>query len=215
MPPPTLGQILVNKGYITDEQLNAALQAQGGLPTSQGLGDLLVNMGYVSERDKLVCLADQWGVPFIDLGEESVDPEVAISIGQEIARRYKALPVRRLDGRVLVAMKEPNDIYAIDALRLILGTDVDPGLAEEESILEAISHYHSNESALADVVQRALDDLSLDNVQMAETPLDEDVSVDQMRELADEAPVVRMTNLIIAGGVRDGASDIHVEPGRN
>ena len=214
MAAPTLGQILVSKGYITDEQLNAALQAQGGLLTPQGLGDLLVNMGYMTQRDKLVCLADQWGVPFLDLPNEEIDPEVAKSIGQEIARRYKALPLRLIDGKVLVAMKEPNDIYAIDALRLIMGKDVEPGLAEEEDILEAISEYHQNENSVADVVAKALDDLSLDNIHLAETPTEEDFSVDQMRELADEAPVVRLTNLIIAGAVRDGASDIHVEPGR-
>src|SRR3569833_3072432 len=136
-----IGEILVSRGYITPEQLQAALEAQSGLPTMEALGDTLVSMGYLSQRDKLRCLADQWGVEFVDLETFPVDTEVVKLVGQEICRRYKALPISRPNGKVVVAMKDPNDIYAIDPLRLIIGADVEPVLADEEDILGAIERF--------------------------------------------------------------------------
>src|SRR5918998_6631643 len=148
-----IGEILVSRGYITPEQLRTALEAQSGLPTMEALGDTLVSMGYLSQRDKLRCLADQWGVEFVDLETFPVDPDVVKLVGQEICRRYKAFPLSRSHGKIVVAMKEPNDIYAIDALRLIMGADVEPVLAEEEDILVAISRYFANEASSKDAVQ--------------------------------------------------------------
>src|SRR4051794_34598478 len=140
-----LGQILVSRGYITPDQLESALEAQNGMPSLQALGDTLVSMGYLSQRDKLRCLAEQWGVEFVELESFPVDPEIVKTVGQEICRRYKAIPISRPNGKVVVAMKEPNDIYAIDALRLIVGADVDPVLAEEEDIYAAIARFYAND----------------------------------------------------------------------
>jgi type IV pilus assembly protein PilB len=210
-----IGEILVSRGYVTPEQLSVAVEAQRGLPTPEALGDTLVSMGYLSQRDKWRSLAEQWGVEFVDLETFPVDPDVVTRVSQEICRRYKAIPISRSHGRIVVAMKEPNDIYAIDALRLILGADVEPVLAEEEDILGAISRFFSNDGTARDAVSSMLKDIDIDNVEaLTAGDTSDEVSVEQMREMVEEAPIVRLANLIIGQAVGDGASDIHIEPTR-
>jgi type IV pilus assembly protein PilB len=202
--------MLIARGYVTPEQLEAAFEAQHSLPTMETLGETLVSMGFLSQRDKLRCLAEQWGVEFVDLETFPVDQLVVRLVGQEICRRYKAIPISKPNGKVVVAMKEPNDIYAIDALRLIMGVDVEPVLSEEEDIIGAISRFYADERG-PEAMETALKDINLENVAQAGSD-DDDVSVEQMRELVEEAPVVRLANLILGTAVKDGASDIHVEP---
>ncbi|HEU4752767.1 MAG TPA: ATPase, T2SS/T4P/T4SS family [Armatimonadota bacterium] len=215
MPTKHLGDILVTRGYVTADQLKAALETQGGLPSMEALGDTLVSMGYLSQKDKHRCLAEQWGVDFVELESFPLDTEILKLVGQEICRRYKAIPLSRPNGKVVVAMKEPNDIYAIDALRLILGVDVEPVLAEEEDIIEAIGRYYQDDAASHAAFQSALKDIDLDNIEVAASSEEgDDVSVEQLRELVEEAPVVRLANLILSQAVKDGASDIHIEPTR-
>jgi len=209
-----LGQLLVEHGYITQEQLHQALEAQSGLPTAEALGDTLVSMGFISERDKLRCLALQWGVEFVELDSVELQPEFARRIGQELARRYKAIPIGQPNGKVVVAMKDPNDIYAIDHLRLLLGADVEPVLAEEEDILQAISRTFANDASVAAAVDEALKDIDLADVQLASEVEDGEISVEVLREMVEEAPIVRLSNLILTRAVQDGASDIHIEPQR-
>jgi type IV pilus assembly protein PilB len=215
MPTQEIGNILVARGYITTEQLDAALEAQHALPHTHGVEDTLVRMGYLSERDKLRCRAEQWGVEFIDLESEEADPEVLRLVGQELCRRYKAIPVRRSRGRILVAMREPNDIYAIDNLRLMLGEDVEPLLADEEDILAFIARCYGSDRSALDAVQSVIQDIDLDSldVSVAEQGDGEEFTTEQMRELVEEAPVVRLSNLLLTQAAKDGASDIHIEPG--
>jgi type IV pilus assembly protein PilB len=211
-----IGEILVARGYVTPEQLNSALEAQIGLPTMQALGDTLVSMGYLTQRDKWRCLAEQWGVEFVELDTYPIDEEVVKLVGQEICRRYKAIPLSRNKGRVVVAMKEPNDIYAIDNIRLIVGSDVEPVLAEEEDILETIARHFAHDGSAQEAMQNVLRGIDVDNIELAsnaDTTGDEP-SMERLRELVDEAPVVRLANLILSQAVGDGASDIHIEPTR-
>lgn len=212
-----IGEILVARGYITPDQLQSALEAQSGLPTMEALGETLVSMGYLSHRDKLRCLAEQWGVEFIDLETFPVDTDVVKLVGQEICRRYKAIPISRPNGKVMVAMKDPNDIYAIDPLRLIIGSDIEPVLAEEEDIIAAIARYFADDGTAQDAFQSALKEIDVDAIEVttaSDTTADEP-GIDQLRELVDEAPIVRLANLILGQAAKDGASDIHVEPTRD
>lgn len=209
----TLGQILVARGYVTQEQLQSALETQRGLPTAEALGDTLVTMGHLSQRDKWRCLAEQWGVEFVDLEAFPVDLDIVKSVSQELCRRYKAIPISRPNGKVVVAMTDPNNIYAIDAFRLMLGADVEPVMSEEEDILGALSRFFVDEQSSKDAVAHALKDIDVEaiDVQQAQESSD-DLTVSQLRELVDEAPVVRLANLILTQAVKDGASDIHIEP---
>jgi type IV pilus assembly protein PilB len=208
------GQILIEWGLITEEQLRAAVEAQKGLPSQEAIGDTLVNMGLISERDKIRSLAEQWGVQFVDLETYEVNPEVVKTLSQEIARRYKAIAVGLANGRTLVALKEPNDIYAIDHIRLILGGDVEPVMAVEEDILNAINRFYQSETSVTEAVSEAIRDIDLGDIEFATQGPTDDVSVEVLRELVEEAPIVRLANLIISRAVSDGASDIHVEPNR-
>ena len=209
------GQILLDWGLITAAQLDAAMEAQKGLPSQEALGDTLVNMGVISERDKLRCLAEQWGCRFVDLESCELTPDIVKLLSQEIARRYKAIPISRSGGRIVLAMKEPNDIYAIDHIRVILGSDVEPVMALEEEILATINRFHNSDTNVSEVLSDALKDVNLDSIEMAANGKEQDeISIEALRELVEEAPIVRLANLIISRGVQDGASDIHVEPGR-
>lgn len=212
-----IGEILVSRGYITPDQLQSALDAQSGLPTMEALGETLVSMGYLSHRDKLRCLAEQWGVDFIDLETFPVDVDVVKLVGQEICRRYKAIPIARPNGKVMVAMKDPNDIYAIDPLRLIIGSDIEPVLAEEEDIIAAIARYFADDGSAQDAFQHALKEIDVDAIEVttASDTTSDEPGIDQLRELVDEAPIVRLANLILGQAAKDGASDIHVEPTRD
>jgi len=206
-----MGEMLVARGYVTSDQLQSALDAQGGLSNPLAVGDMLVSMGYLSQRDKLRCLAEQWGVEFVDLQERPADDEIVRQVGQEICRRHKVLPLSRENGRVIVAMKEPNDIYAIDALRLLLGRDVEPVMAEEDDILLAINRSFASDQP---TVESQLEDINLDAIALAPGEKEEDVNVTQLREMTEEAPVIRLANLIISRAVQMKASDIHMEPQR-
>jgi len=187
------GQILVEWGLISQEQLKTAIEAQQGLPSPEALGDTLVGMGLLSERDKVRCLAEQWGVPFVDLETYQVVPEVTKTLSQEIARRYKAIPIDKPSGRVLLAMKEPNDIYAIDHIRLILGCDVEPMMATEEDLLAAINRYYDSGTSVTEAVSEAIKDIDLGDVELADAgPTGDEVSIEALRELVDEAPIVRV-----------------------
>src|SRR5436305_11364400 len=100
------GQILLDWGLVTPAQLDAAMEAQKGLPSQEALGDTLVNMGIISERDKLRCLAEQWGCRFVDLDSCELSPDTVKLLSQEIARRYKAIPISRSNGRVVLRSEE-------------------------------------------------------------------------------------------------------------
>lgn len=214
-----LGEYFVTSGLITEEQLDQAMEKQRNLKSHNNIGDVLVSMGLLSERDKVISLGKQWGVPYVDLSEHEIDPAAVRCISQEIARRFKVIPISKTRGRLVLAMKNPLDIYAIDEIRLISGLDVEPMIATEEDILGAISdNFKSNESvtdAVADVI-RDIDSVPVDQIDLKEMVDDEpDVSIEELKELSEEAPIIKLANMIIAHGIDDKASDIHIEPGKD
>ncbi len=134
----SLGDIFVENGLITREQLNDALEKQRTLKAHKMLGDLLVQLGYITERDRVKALGEQWGVSYVDLTDYPFEPELLKRVSQELARRFKVIPLEKRDGKLLLAMKNPLDIFAIDEIRLITGLEVEPMIATEEEILNAI-----------------------------------------------------------------------------
>lgn len=211
-----IGQIFINLGLITEEQLNQAIEKQKLLKRQESLGDVLVSMGLVSERDRVRCLGEQWGVPFIDVTEIEVDGSVLKLVAQNVARKLKVLPVARKNGRLTLAMKNPLDIFAIDEIRIMTGVDVDPAIAPEEDIINAIGRLYRSQTNVSDQVNDVIKEFETGDIDItAGGPEDEDdISIEQLRELSEEAPVIKLANLIISRGVSDGASDIHIEPGK-
>jgi type IV pilus assembly protein PilB len=211
----SLGDIFVENGLISAEQLADALDKQQQLKTHKMLGDLLVQLGYISERDRVRCLGQQWGVGYVDLTEYQIEGDVLKRVSQELARRFKVIPLERKSGKLLLAMKNPLDIFAIDEIRLITGLEVEPMIATEEDILNAISSNYHAESSVSDTVTEVMKDLEEASITINEDVEDDSFSIEQLKELSGEAPVVRLANIIISRAIAEKASDIHIEPSKD
>ena len=211
-----IGEIFVSSGLITEEQLQQALEKQRQLKSQEQIGDLLVSMGLITERDRVRALGEQWGVPYIDLTEIKVEEDVTSVITQELARRFKVFPVARAPKKITLAMKNPLDIFAIDEIRLITGKEVEPVIATSEDIINAITTNYRVEVNVTDAVTDVMRDLSDGSVEITDADADDDnISIEQLKELSGEAPIVRLANMIITRGITDKASDIHVEPAKD
>jgi type IV pilus assembly protein PilB len=190
--------------------LFSALEKQKQLGGHKQIGDLLVSMGCISERDRVRVLGEHWGVSFVDLSQVNVDAGTANMISQDLARRYKVIPLEVDGGRLRLAMKNPLDIFATDEIRLITGKEVDPVIATEEDILLAIQEAYK---ATGDAVENVLKDFE-DEVELDKARPSDDITVEDELKMAEEAPVVKLANMVIARGVTEKASDIHIEPTR-
>ena len=208
-----LGEIFVRSGLITQDQLQSALDKQRQLGSQEQIGDVLVGMRLISEQDRVRALGDQWGVAFVDLGEQTIAPEALACVTQELARRYKVIPVQLEGARLTLAMKNPLDIFAIDEIRLITGKDVEPVIATEESIILAITDAYKGGGTAA-AVEGVLRDFQ-DGVTLDSGRPDDEMSIEELKELSDQAPVVRLANMIISRGIAEHCSDIHIEPAKD
>ncbi|MDX1933804.1 MAG: type II secretion system ATPase GspE [Capsulimonadales bacterium] len=207
-----IGEIFVRKGLITNEQLYSALEKQKQLGGGKQLGDLLVSMGAVTERDRTRVLGEHWGVPYADLSTDTVDPGAAQLISQDLARRYKVIPLEVRGNRLKLAMKNPLDIFATDEIRLITGKEVDPIIATEEDITFAIQEAYRG---VGDAVDKVLKDFEDEDVSLDNTRPEIAASVEEERQAADDAPIIKLANAVIARGITEKASDIHIEPARD
>ena len=211
-----MGDVFVSSGLVSQEQLGQALDKQRQLKTQEPVGDLLVSMGLITERDRVRCLGEQWGVPYVDLSEMQIAEDVVSAVTQELARRFKVIPIERSAKRLTLAMKNPLDIFAIDEIRLITGKEVEPVIATEEDIINAISANYRTEVNVTEAVAGVMRDLDEATITLTEGSDDADnISIEQLKELSGEAPVVRLTNMIISRGITDKASDIHIEPAKD
>ncbi|MBU2602153.1 MAG: Flp pilus assembly complex ATPase component TadA [Actinobacteria bacterium] len=194
------GEILVEMGLLTPQQLEEALEEQ---KTSHlRIGEVLVAKGWIKHTELTEALARRLGVRYLDLSTTKVEHAAANLITEKDARRYAAIPVSYLnDHTLLVAMVDPANIFAIDDLRILTGCDVEPAIATEEDIFGQISKLRS----LEDKVGANLEE------QVESTELSPN-EVRDIREQIDEAPIVKLVNSIMAQAAEDGASDIHFEP---
>ena len=193
-----LGSLLVANGLLTQESLDAALNEQA--QTGRSLGRILIDLGLIRESDLVATLAGHIGLEFIDLGEYAVDPSAASVISDSLARRYQAIPVGWEDGRLVVAMADPSNVFAIDDIRTITGVEVRTVVATRASILEAIDKYHRMDSE-ADEISAA-----------AASEFEEEEDLSSVRQVVEDAPIVKLVNVLITQAVNDRASDIHIEP---
>jgi type IV pilus assembly protein PilB len=177
--------------------------------TGERLGRALVKLGYTTDATIAAVIERQFGVPRISLTEYVVSPDVIALVPEAMARRYKVLPVEVIGNKLRLAMGDPLNVFAIDDVKIAAGLDVEPVVAPEDEIERALDQYYGSDEDIDQVV-RDLEEFSDDTIQLAES--EEEIGVDRLRELVDEAPVVRLVNMIVSQAVRDRASDIHVEP---
>ncbi|HEX2029590.1 MAG TPA: ATPase, T2SS/T4P/T4SS family [Nitriliruptorales bacterium] len=193
-----LGQVLMDVGLITPQQLEDAEHEQRRLGKS--LGRILIDRQLVSERDLVSVLSRQIGMDFIDLASVEIDASAVSMVSDVIAKRYNALPIGFDNGKLVVAMSDPSNVFAIDDIRTITGLDVKPVVATRGDIVSAIDRFHRMSEDIGEVIG----DLDTE-------PEEEDLS--KVRAVVEDAPIVKFVNLLITQAVNDRASDIHIEPG--
>ena len=195
-----LGEILREDNLLTEGQLQAALEKQK--ETNERLGRILISMGFVDEKTVLKVLEAKLGLPLINISRRNLDPEVVKLIPEQLALKYKVIPVELDDNRITLAMADPLNVLAVDDVRIASGCDVEPAIASESDIDSAIAAYFGKDS-IVKMVEDIPEDLGMD--------FDEG-GLEQLREIVEDAPMVKLVNSLITQAVAGRASDIHVEP---
>jgi len=199
----TLIESLNLKKKDIDEAIE--LQKRKGI----GLDRALIEKGLINEEDLMVLLVKELHIPFINLKKYRIDPALKAIIPERLARQYRLIPISRLESTITVAIADPLNIFAIDDLKNLTGSEIDVVMSTDSDILVAIDSYYG--SKLSSSVQSVSKDIDLDDFEIItekEGAEDSEVSVDE----GEQAPIIRMVNLIIREGLRQRASDIHIEP---
>jgi len=205
-----LGEILVKDSLISADQLKQALDYQkknGGR-----LGTCLVKLGLVSDDDITAVLSRQYGVPSINLKFYEVDPAVIKLVPQETAVRYQIVPLSRVGSTLTIAMTDPTNVFAMDDIKFMTGFNVEPVVASETAISEAIHKFYGEVESVEEL-DKVMKDLTGDEADALELAAEEtEMDLASLSKAAEEAPIIKLCNLILTDAVKRGASDIHVEP---
>jgi type IV pilus assembly protein PilB len=205
-----LGDLLVREKVITPEQLEKALKAQREAGPHARLGSTLVNMGLVSDEEVTNFLSRQYGVPAINLQYFEIDPAVVKLIPEDTAKRHQILPLSRVGAALTIAMADPTNVFAIDDIKFMTGFNIEPVVASEPAIAEAIEKAYGS-SAQEENVDELLAAMG-DEADVELQAEQEEMDLGELEKSADEAPIVKLVNIIMSDAVKRGASDIHIEP---
>ncbi len=198
-----IGQKLIEARLIDEQALTRAAQQQKN--TGGTLTGNLVKIGAITEDALLAFLSRTFGAPAIDLKNHDPDPALTRLLPGEVAIKFMALPVARSGRRLVVAMANPTNIFAIDDIKFITGCEIEPHVASEASLKKAIDRAYDSAGTMADVMKGMEEDLAV-------VEEDEAAEADAGLAGAEDAPIVKLVNSLIADAVRKGASDIHIEP---
>jgi len=191
-----LGQILIEQGLIDEEQLERALEEHRKTPKS--LGRVLIDLGLIKESDLVRALAEQVGLEFVDLTDYPVDAALTTLLPDSLARRYRAIPIGERDGKLLVAMSDPANVYALDDIRTITGRDVQPVVATAADVEQAIQKFSHLDGQVEALASEAAEQVEQEDAELGAA--------------LEEAPIVRLVTAIMTQAVGDRASDVHIEP---
>src|SRR5580658_2632704 len=205
-----LGDLLVKEKVITPEQLEQATKAQK--ETNVRLGAALVKLGFLTDEDVTNFLSRQYGVPAINLSYFEIDPAVVKLIPFETAKRYQILPLSRVGASLTIAMVDPTNVFAMDDIKFMTGFNIEPVVASESSIIAGIDKAYgtSKEEELEQVMQ-SMNDMG-DAADVEVQAEQQEIELKELEKAADEAPIVKLVNLVLTDAVKRGASDIHMEP---
>ncbi|RNC67635.1 MAG: type IV-A pilus assembly ATPase PilB [Desulfuromonadales bacterium] len=206
MQPSRLGELLVRNNIITKEQLAKALEEQKSSGGQMRLGSILIKNGLIAEPDLTTFLSKQYGVPSINLSEFEADQTVIKIIPADVAQKYQIVPVNRAGSTLIIAMADPSNIFAIDDIKFMTGYNVEVVVSSESAIKTAIDKYYDQSASLADV----MNDLDMEDLEVIDT--DDEVDVSSLERATEDAPVVKLVNLILTDAIKRKASDIHIEP---
>jgi type IV pilus assembly protein PilB len=207
-----LGEILVKESLITQDQLQKALEfqrANGGK-----LGSCLTKMGYITDDDITGVLSRQYGVPSINLRFYEIDPIIIKLIPQDTAQRYQVIPLSRVGSVLTIAMTDPTNVFAMDDIKFMTGFNVEPVVASESAIGDAISRFYGAGSGGTnqEEISNLMKDLVEDDQELELAAEEAEMDAASLEKAAEEAPIIKLVNLILTDSVKRGASDIHIEP---
>jgi type IV pilus assembly protein PilB len=223
-----VGELLLKEKRISSEQLKEALSHQRQHGGKLGLN--LINLGFVKEEDLTALLSKQYGVPSITLGTFDIDPAVVKLVPAETAQKYQVIPVTRNGATLTIAMTDPTNVFAMDDIRFMTGYNVEPVVASERAVLEAVAKYYGKAAAngsngangstgtpsvsALELASKALDDItelaSTGDVEVLEEL--EEINAESLAKQGEEAPIIKLVNVLLMGAIQKGASDIHIEP---
>jgi len=213
-----IGELLLKEKRISPEQLQEALNYQRQNGGKLGLN--LIKLGLVKDEEITSLLSKQYGVPSISLQKFEIDPAVIKLVPAETAQRYQILPLSRSGATLTIAMTDPTNVFAMDDIKFMTGYNVEPVVASETAVAEGIQKYYSQALASSqpasalEVATRALEEMptlaASDDVEVISEL--EEISVEMLAKQGEEAPVIKLVNVILMSAIQKGASDIHIEP---
>ncbi len=229
-----IGELLLKEKRITPAQLQEALSYQKG--NGGKLGFNLVKLGFVKDEEITALLSKQYGVPSINLTQFEIDPGIIKLIPSETAHKYQIVPLSRAGATLTIAMTDPTNVFAMDDIKFMTGYNVEPVVASETAVLEAITRYYAaptgtrgpreavaagggggaeaasmSSASTLDMVTKALEATSVDDDVEVLEELDQ-IDVASLEKQGGEAPIIRLVNLMLMSAIQKGASDIHIEP---
>ena len=203
-----INNALIQKGLISQQDLDKAIDVQrdkGGK-----LSDILVAGGHVNKKTLMSLLSQELGIPTINLSRYKIDPEVLKMIPKKMAKRYKILPISKMGVVLTVAMADPLNVFAMDDIKTFTGYKIGPVITTDKDIDEAIEQYYSEDTHQA--VEKIIEGIEEERIQMVADSASEDADAATLLMLTQEAPVVKVTNMLLYEGIRLKASDILIEP---
>ncbi|MBS0206599.1 MAG: Flp pilus assembly complex ATPase component TadA [Planctomycetes bacterium] len=204
---PRLGDLLVRRGFLSAERLQEALRLQKEGEQTKLLGELLVDREFCSEEQVLECLAVEFQLPFVRLEARLFDPKVVELLPRDFIEKHVVLPLFKVRDTLTVAVAEPSDVFLLDRLKSVARCEIQLAIASARDIRRTLQTYLPDSQVF--VIDDIIDDVQGDAVELIEESIDDIVSV---TELAGQSPIIRLVNYIIYTAVKEGASDIHIEP---
>lgn len=207
-----LSEIFLEEGYLTRIELDEILSKRE--TTTEPIGDLLVRLKKVTEKQKLKCMGLQMGVPFVDLARIELDPVAAAIIPHSAAMRLLAIPLEVTDVSASVAMVDPLNLSVLDELTNLTGLDIDPIISTETDIRDAIYRTFGAYDDLGEIVGEAVRGVDTEGVRVQNMEEDEltPANIVELRDVGENAPVVKLVNALLIRAISMRASDIHIEP---
>jgi type IV pilus assembly protein PilB len=205
-----LGDRLVAENLISTDQLQRALAEQKG--SADKLGTILVRLNFITEDSLVSFLSKQYAIPAITVAQVDPDPDVLKLVPEQIAKKHSVLPIKRMGNTLTLAMADPTNVFALDDVGFMTGLQIQPVVASEAAIRKAFERLYETGASVTDMMSELEEaDTDVEVVEDGEQAFTK-ADVFDLKESADEAPVVRLINMILTDAIRRGASDIHLEP---
>src|SRR5215475_7788087 len=199
-----LRELLVREKLISLAQLRSAQEEQQR--SGQNLGYTLAKLGYISDTEITNFLSQQYRVPTVNLEEYEIDAEILKLVSKEQCEKHRVVPVSRAGSSLIVAMADPTNLNAIDDLKFLTGYNIEPVIASETAILQAVEKYYNAGPSYEEVMA------GFDESEIEFTGDEEELNVLELEKQSEDAPVIRLVNMVLLNAIKKGASDIHIEP---